>query len=231
MSRWKFGSQAPTRRSTRILFGPVGVLNQSGIVGTTTFSDASALRLESDYTYSDPDHALTYRAGDTIAGGLAWTRPIRMAGLQVQRDFTLRSDLVTAPLPQISGTAAVPSSVDVFVNGTKAYSQDVAPGPYSLTSLPLMAQNGVAQVVVRDATGREVDTNLNLFDPGRLLAPGLVDFSVESGFRTPELWFRFRRLRSRSDWFGKPSRRLLGLVHRRGSRRRRRASPMQGPAP
>ena len=104
-----------------------------------------------------------------------------MGGLQVQRDFTLRSDLVTAPLPQITGTAAVPSSVDVFVDGTKAYSQDVAPGPYSLTNLPLIAQNGVAQVVVRDATGREVDTSLNLFDPGRLLAPGLVDFSVETG--------------------------------------------------
>jgi outer membrane usher protein len=181
LSRWELGFSGANASLDAHLFSPLGVLNQSGIVGTTTFSNASALRLESDYTYSDPDHALTYRAGDTISGGLAWTRPIRMGGLQVQRDFTLRSDLVTAPLPQISGTAAVPSSVDVFVNGTRTYSQEVAPGPFSLTNLPLIAQNGVAQVVVRDATGREVDTSLSLFNPGRLLAPGLVDFSVETG--------------------------------------------------
>lgn len=179
---WGFGFTGANASLDAHLFSPVGVLSQSGIVGTTTFSNASALRLDSDYTLSDPDRAITYRAGDTISGGLDWTRPIRMGGLQVQRDFTLRSDLVTAPLPQFNGSAAVPSSIDIFINGTKAYSQSVAPGPYDLTNLPLIAQNGTAQVIVRDASGRETQTSLDLFNVSRLMASGLTDFSGETGF-------------------------------------------------
>jgi outer membrane usher protein len=43
---------------------------------------------------------LTYRAGDTINGGLAWTRPIRIGGLQAQRNFGLRRFVITPPLPR-----------------------------------------------------------------------------------------------------------------------------------
>jgi outer membrane usher protein FimD/PapC len=28
-----------------------------------------------------------------------WTRPVRLGGIQVQRDFSIRPDLVTLPLP------------------------------------------------------------------------------------------------------------------------------------
>ena len=64
---------------------------------------------------------MSYRAGDTISGRtLAWTRPIRLGGLQVQRNFALRPDLVTLPLPSYSGSAAVPSTVDVYVNNIKS---------------------------------------------------------------------------------------------------------------
>ncbi|NEV03151.1 hypothetical protein, partial [Bradyrhizobium uaiense] len=40
-------------------------------------------------------------------------------GLQAQRDFALRPDLITAPLATIGGSAAVPSTVDVYVNNIK----------------------------------------------------------------------------------------------------------------
>ncbi|HLF12512.1 MAG TPA: fimbrial biogenesis outer membrane usher protein, partial [Gammaproteobacteria bacterium] len=106
------------------LFGPYGTLSQTGIVGSTLFKDVDVLRLDTTWAYSDPQTMLTYRAGDTISGGLAWTRPIRLGGFQVQRNFGLRPDLVTFPLPAISGSAAVPSTVDVYVNNMKTYSQD-----------------------------------------------------------------------------------------------------------
>src|SRR5262245_44350040 len=58
------------------VFGPYGTLTQSGIVGTTTLRDMDVLRLETRWTCSDPDHLVSYRAGDTISGGLARTRPV-----------------------------------------------------------------------------------------------------------------------------------------------------------
>jgi outer membrane usher protein len=40
----------------------------------------------------------------------------------------MRPDLVTFPLPIVSGTAAVPSTVDVLVNGTRVLSSQAQPG-------------------------------------------------------------------------------------------------------
>jgi outer membrane usher protein len=36
-----------------------------------------------------------------------WARPIRLGGVQVERDFLLRPDLITAPLPALSGSDEV----------------------------------------------------------------------------------------------------------------------------
>ncbi len=163
-------------------FSPYGEISQTGILGDTVFSQASALRLDSTYSYSDPDRMLTGRVGDTISGGLVWTRPIRFGGLQLQRDFNLRSDLVTQPLPNITGSAAVPSTVDVFVNSVKTFSQNVAPGPYSITNLPVVSGNGTAHVVVTDATGKTTDSSVPFFTAPTLLARGRSDFSIDAGF-------------------------------------------------
>jgi outer membrane usher protein len=169
------------------MFSPYGVLNQSLILGTTPYSDATALRLDTTWSHSDPDTLVTYQAGDVISGGLPWTRPVRLGGVQAQRDFAIRPDLVTLPLPSIAGSAAVPSTIDVFVGNVKAYSQDVAAGPYAINNLPVLTGDGAARVVIRDATGRETTTSVSLFSSPRLLRPGLYDFSIEAG--VPRLYY------------------------------------------
>lgn len=163
-------------------FSPLGTFSQTGIVGNTVTSDRSYLRLDSTYEYASQDLLLAGRAGDFISGGLNWTRPMRLGGLQLQRDFSLRSDLVTHPMPSASGSAAVPSTVDVFVNNIKAYSQQVGSGPYSISNLPVINGNGTANVVVTDASGYRTTTTISLFDTPSMLAPGLFDFSLDLGF-------------------------------------------------
>ena len=169
-------------------FSEWGVLTQTGLVGVAFFNQNQVnanqrfQRYDTSYVYAAPDSAVTYRLGDSMSGATAWSRPIRMGGAQIMRDFVLRSDIVTRPMPSISGSAAAPSTVDVLVNGVRAYSQDVAAGPYSITNLPLIAAGGSAQVVVRDATGRVMEQSLSLFNPARMLASGVSDFSVDGGW-------------------------------------------------
>ncbi len=163
------------------VISPLGILSQTGIVGMTLADETQGLRLETTYTFSDEDNLVTWRGGDFISGGIGWSRPIRMGGVQAQRSFTMRPDLVTAPLPSVSGSAAVPSTVDVFVNGIKSYSKEVAAGPYQIDNVPSISGSGVAQVVTRDAAGREVLQTLSFYTSPRLLKPGLYDFSVEAG--------------------------------------------------
>jgi outer membrane usher protein len=163
------------------LFGPYGTLSQSAILGSTTTQGLDALRLDTTWRYSDPQSLLTYRAGDMISGGLTWTRPIRLGGLQIQRNFALRPDLVTLPLATVSGSAAVPSTIDVFVNSMKTYSQEVPSGPYQITNIPTLSGASTAQVVVRDAAGHQTQTSLPFYTSPKLLKEGLMDFSVEAG--------------------------------------------------
>ncbi|MGD9804993.1 MAG: fimbria/pilus outer membrane usher protein [Hyphomicrobiaceae bacterium] len=125
---------------------------------------------------------MTYRAGDLVSGGLTWTRPINLGGAQIQRNFSLRSDIVTKPLPAFSGSAAVPTTIEVYTQNTRTWSGQVAPGPFELVNLPVIAQSGEARVVLRDSQGRETVTELPFYSSDKLLGEGLLDFSIEAGF-------------------------------------------------
>ncbi|OLF53128.1 fimbria/pilus outer membrane usher protein [Pseudomonas chlororaphis] len=138
-------------------------------------------RYDTTWRYSDDDRLLTYEAGDLVSGALPWSNSVRLGGVQLSRDFGVRPDLVTYPLPQFAGEAAVPSSVDLFINGYKSSSADLQPGPYTLTNIPFINGAGEAVVVTTDALGRQVSTTVPFYVTSSLLQKGLSDFSVAAG--------------------------------------------------
>ena len=156
-------------------------LHQTGIV-VYDGSTARAVRFETTVARLIGGDRLVARMGDAISSGFAWTRPIRFAGLQLQRDFSLRPDLVTLPLPGIGGSTAVPSSLDLYVNGVRNYSNGNVQGRFQIDDLPMITGSGTARVVLRDVTGREVETTTRFFTSSRLLRPGLSEYSIETGF-------------------------------------------------
>lgn len=164
------------------VFGPLGTLSSSHVLSTSQVEQFDTKRLETTWIYSDEDTLATYLAGDLITGGLAWTRPTRLGGVQIRRNFDLRPDIVTMPMPEFAGSAAVPSTVDVYVDNVRRLSQDVPEGPFSITNLPVVSGSGNARLVVRDALGRETVSETPFFASADLLAAGLIDFSAELGF-------------------------------------------------
>jgi outer membrane usher protein len=167
------------------LFSPWGVLSSAalGYLGTnpTNSSAYSAVRLDTTYTYSDPDDMVRYRAGDFITGALPWTRAVRLGGGQIQRDFALRPDLITFPLPSVAGTVAVPSTVDVLIDNAQVLSRNVQPGPFQVPQLPVITGAGYVTMSVTNALGRQVTTERPFYASALLLAEGLDSFSVEGG--------------------------------------------------
>src|SRR5947207_4044835 len=163
------------------VFTPFGTLSQSAILRTSLSDRFDALRLNTTISYSDPETMMSYRAGDVITGGFAWTRPIRIGGAQMARNFGLRPDLETLPLPAARGSAAVPSVADVYINNVKTYSQDVNSGPYVLSNLPAITGSGTARVILRDSSGHTTESVLPFYVSANLLAPGMFDYSAEAG--------------------------------------------------
>jgi len=140
-----------------------------------------SVRLDSYWQYSDEERMLTYQAGDVITRSLPWSRSTRLGGFQLRRNFSLREDLLTTPMPSINGSAALPSTVDVYINNARVATSDVPAGPYSLTNMPIISGVNDARIVVRDAMGRETVTNMAFFSAADMLGKGLVDFSLEAG--------------------------------------------------
>ncbi|MDD3651956.1 fimbria/pilus outer membrane usher protein [Immundisolibacter sp.] len=165
-------------------FSPWGVAS-SGLL-THFGGDALAwqqrtVRLDTVLVHSDPQTLRRYRLGDVISGGLAWSRPVRLGGLRVSSDFSMRPDLITFPLPTLGGAATVPSTVDVLVNGQRVLSREVPPGPFEVPQLPVVTGAGTITLNVTDALGRQTTQTLPFYAASQLLAPGLQTYSLEAG--------------------------------------------------
>jgi outer membrane usher protein len=162
------------------LFGPFGVVSNS----FTTSADVPLAphRGNTNWTYTNLGGSWQATAGDLATGSLAWTRATRLGGIQIQNDFGLRPDVVTYPVPGMSGSAALPSTAEVYVNGVERYSTQIPDGPFQLDDLPVSSGAGNAVLVVRDPSGHEVVTTQPYFVSSKLLRPGLLDYSAELGF-------------------------------------------------
>lgn len=140
-------------------------------------------RLDTTWSRSFPERMLTLRLGDTTTGALAWSRATRIGGVQLSRNFALQPYRTTTPLASFLGSAALPSQVEVFVNGVKQYTGRVPSGPFQLNTVPGISGAGNAQVVLTDAFGRSTTIDYSLYDvQQRMLQEGLSDWSVELGF-------------------------------------------------
>jgi outer membrane usher protein len=163
--------------------GPYGVgiasvaANTVGIEGTTH----QVVRLDTYWRYDEPDQTRTYVIGDSFTLPSSWGTAVRFAGFQVASNFSLQPNLVTYPLQAVSGTAVVPSTVDVLVNGSRVGSQQVDAGPFTLTNVPVVTGTGEVQVIVRDAFGQQQVLTQSFYSSPRLLRAGLSEYSVSAG--------------------------------------------------
>lgn len=165
------------------VFGGFGLFQTTGSLQSVLSGEGGTRfnRYDTRWTYIDDEHVRTYEAGDIVTRNLPWTRSVRLGGLQLSRDFAVRPDIVTYPLPSFSGTAAVPSAVDLFINGQRTSGGMLAPGPYTISDVPFVNGAGEAVVVTTDAQGRSVSTSVPFYVASTLLRPGLSDYAISAG--------------------------------------------------
>ncbi|VBB11052.1 fimbria/pilus outer membrane usher protein [Burkholderia stabilis] len=162
-------------------FDPNGVFDTTG---TAYFYNGHRryTRFDTSWSRSDPARPSTTQIGDTISGSLPWTRSVRLGGFQWRSNFALRPDLVTFPIPSLSGSAAVPTAVDLYINNVRQYTGNVPSGPFIIHDVPGITGAGQATVITRDALGRTVATSVPLYVDTRMLSAGLSSYSFETGF-------------------------------------------------
>lgn len=163
-----------------------GLFNRYGVgVGSVLVQDGDSdrrfVRLDTTWTQDRPAQLASLRLGDTIGVPGIWGRAVRFGGLQYATNFATQPGFVTLPLQGVAGQAALPSTVDVYVNNALASTKDVAPGPFAITNVPVVTGSGDVRVVVRDLLGREQVITQPFYASTTLLARGLNDFAWEAG--------------------------------------------------
>ena len=162
-------------------FGSWGTA-QTGILAKDLNDQASGIRLDTTWTRDQPMQLASLRLGDSISGASSWGGAVRFGGAQWATNFSLQPGFVTFPLPGISGEAALPSTVDLYIDSALRMRRQVPSGSFSIQDLPVPSGRGDARLVIRDILGREQIITQPFDTNSRLLKQGLHDYSYEVGF-------------------------------------------------
>jgi outer membrane usher protein len=163
-----------------VVFTGTGAL----VNGAVVRADQQGHRVQRTDTYWRTDWPEEMKAlviGDAVGSAGGWSRPVRYGGIRYGRDFALAPGYISYPLPTVSGSAALPSTVDVLVNNQRQSGASVNAGPFDVSGVPVVSGAGEINLVVRDLRGVETVITQGYYSSPLLLAAGLSDFSAESG--------------------------------------------------
>lgn len=153
----------------------------SQVAHSPTGNRTQHVRLDTAYSQEWPGSAVQLVLGDTQTSTAPWARSLRIGGFRLGRDFSLQPYQSTAPAQIFRGEAAIPSTVELYVNGLKQATQQVPPGMFEIEHIPSMQGAGNAQVVVTDIHGVRRTVAFDVYGVQSLLKQGLWDWSVEGG--------------------------------------------------
>lgn len=138
-------------------------------------------RLESACTADWPENALSLRVGDAVSRGGALTRPVRYAGVRLGTDYALQPYFVTQPTMDFTGSARVPSRLEIWMDRQLAATRDLPPGPFRVEDVAPVTGAGELRAVITGPSGRRSVISTPFYSDPSLLRPGLLDWSVEAG--------------------------------------------------
>ncbi|MGJ7583495.1 fimbria/pilus outer membrane usher protein, partial [Variovorax sp. RHLX14] len=169
-----YGTQGRGNSSSLNALAEVRAFSGTSVFSSTMMSRASrvdnedwqheSVRLDTTWSQSFPDDMLTLRVGDTTTASLPWSRSTRIGGIQLSRNFSLQPYRTTTPLPAFLGAAALPSQVELYINGLRQYTGQVPAGPFQLNTVPCLNVPRTPKVALRDALCRSTTLDFSLYD-------------------------------------------------------------------
>jgi outer membrane usher protein len=155
----------------------------ASVYNTFAATERSARRGVTSVTIDRRQTLQRWTFGDNLAysgalGGDAW-----IGGITIAKEFSINPYYVRYPTLSLSTPIAVPSVMEVQVNGQVVSQERVAPGRLDVRSLPLALGRNDARVIVRDAFGQTRELSSTYYLTTSALARGVQDYQYSVGFR------------------------------------------------
>jgi len=169
----------------QIGFGKFGSLSNELIVKNIETQN-TVVRGDTYLRKDFPDIMETLIIGDASTSDGSWSRAARYAGVNWSTNYRLQPNYIYIPNQMITGSAALPSVVDIYINNQKTYSQKINPGPFNFSNLPVSGGAGNVDLVVTDVLGNQQIIKSNFYSASTLYGKGEKDFSFETGLLREE---------------------------------------------
>lgn len=137
-------------------------------------------RLDTDLLLDFPEYTARLTLGDSVTSPGTLGQSVRFTGVHWATDYATRPGLTPYALPVVSGTATVPSSIELYVNQALVQRTTVDAGPFELNNIPIPVGQGAVDIRMRDILGHVQQLSVPYLVIPQLIAAGLttVDFAA-----------------------------------------------------
>ncbi len=171
-----FGASAELGVSSGDYFG------RSTFLINKSASSEKALRLVTSLTYNDRDNMQKTVLGDFSALSGMMGPSVALGGINFSRNFSVAPYYIRFPALNMGGTIETPSDVEVYMDGLLVKRERISPGKFLFDDVPATVGLGTAEIVIKDAYGRERVISKPYYYSDHLLRKGLHEYSYSFGF-------------------------------------------------
>lgn len=151
----------------------------------TTYADTTTekkfVRLFTSAIHDRRTHLDRVVVGDFFASSGALGSTLNLGGLSYSKAYSINPYLVRNPTIDYKGVVALPSEVEVYLNGVRIRTEKIQPGEFALTSITATGGAGTVEVLIRDPFGREQWLRHPFYFTDLLLKEGFHDYSYNIG--------------------------------------------------
>lgn len=138
-------------------------------------------RLDTALLLDFPEDTARFTLGDSVSTSGTLGDAVRFSGFHWATDYATRPGLTPYALPAVSGTATMPSTVELYVNNALVQRTNVDAGPFQLNNIPVPVGEGAVDLRMRDMTGQIQQLSMPYLVSPELIAAGLTTVDFEAG--------------------------------------------------
>ena len=162
-----------------VRLGDYLLLSDASTVETT--GSKRFLRLMSSVTRDDRANLRRIVIGDLLTPTRDFSSGVNLGGIGITKAYGLDPYFVRFPTQSLSGSVALPSDLEVYVDGQRVRTEKLKPGEFELRDILAYGGAQNVQLVLRDAFGRVQQLNYSLYFSDQPLQQGLHEYSYNFG--------------------------------------------------
>jgi len=156
------------------------------LYNTTSYQDGAGFdhrttRLLTNAQYDDRANLRRFTAGDFFTPGFDVAGSVGMGGLSFAKLYSMDPYFVQYPTAGFTAQVALPSTVQVLVDGNLVSQQQVQPGTLDIRNITAAAGQRNVTVIIRDPYGREQVLGQPFYFTQFGLTKGLQEYSYNLG--------------------------------------------------